>query len=88
MPTDKLFTGQRQDSSTGLYYYRAPSVGPGTFTTDVSSPLTVTGLWGGRYYDPTIGRFISADTIVPDLTNPQTLNRYSYAVNRPLAGLT
>ncbi len=37
-----------------------------------------------RYYDATIGRFISADTIVPDWTNPQSLNRYSYCLNNPL----
>ncbi len=37
-----------------------------------------------RYYDPTIGRFISADTIVPDPLNPQHLNRYSYVTNNPL----
>ena len=37
-----------------------------------------------RYYDPEIGRFISADTIVPDPTNPQSLNRYSYCLNNPL----
>jgi hypothetical protein len=37
-----------------------------------------------RYYDPTIGRFISADTYVQDYTNPQTLNRYSYCQNNPL----
>ncbi|MGI2336859.1 MAG: RHS repeat-associated core domain-containing protein [Dehalogenimonas sp.] len=45
-----------------------------------------TGLYyyGARYYDPTIGRFISADTIVQNFTNPQTLNRYSYTINNPL----
>jgi RHS repeat-associated protein len=39
---------------------------------------------GVRWYDPQIGRWISADTIVPDLTNSQSLNRYSYVLNRPL----
>ena len=38
-----------------------------------------TGLYNydARLYDPIIGRFISADSIVPDFTNPQCLNRYS-----------
>ncbi|MCP4252170.1 MAG: hypothetical protein GY775_01960, partial [Candidatus Scalindua sp.] len=31
-----------------------------------------------------LGRFISADPIVPDPTNPQALNRYSYVLNNPL----
>jgi RHS repeat-associated protein len=38
----------------------------------------------GRYYDPELGRFIQADTIIPDLSNPQSYNRYSYCVNNPL----
>jgi RHS repeat-associated protein len=40
--------------------------------------------YGARYYDPTIGRFISADTIVPNPANPQSLNRYTYCLNNPL----
>lgn len=40
--------------------------------------------FGARRYDPRIGRFISPDTIIPDPANPQSLNRYSYAVNNPL----
>ncbi|MBM3248005.1 MAG: hypothetical protein FJZ10_01070 [Candidatus Omnitrophica bacterium] len=45
-----------------------------------------TGLYfyGARYYNPTIGRFISPDTIVQSPGNPQTLNRYSYAGNNPI----
>ena len=39
-PTSYQFTGQRNDSSIGLYFYNA------------------------RYYDPALGRFIQADTIV------------------------
>jgi RHS repeat-associated protein len=48
--------------------------------------LDSTGLYyyGARYYDPAIGRFISADTIVPNSANPQSLNRYSYCLNNPL----
>ena len=48
--------------------------------------LDGTGLYyyNARYYDPTIGRFISADSVVPDEANPQSLNRYSYVLNNPL----
>ncbi len=37
-----------------------------------------------RYYDATIGRFISSDTFVPSATNPQSWNRYSYCYNNPM----
>jgi RHS repeat-associated protein len=37
-----------------------------------------------RYYDPWFGRFISPDTIMESLSNPQLLNRYSYVSNNPL----
>jgi len=48
--------------------------------------LDNTGLYfyGARYYDPEIGRFITADTIVQAPYNPQTLNRYSYCGNNPI----
>jgi RHS repeat-associated protein len=38
---------------------------------------------GARWYDPQVGRWISPDSIIPDLANPQSLNRYSYVYNRP-----
>lgn len=37
-----------------------------------------------RFYSPTLGRFIQPDSIVPDVTNPQSWNRYSYVTNNPL----
>lgn len=37
-----------------------------------------------RYYLPEVGRFISPDTIVPNPSNPQSYNRYSYVLNSPL----
>ncbi|MFA6281950.1 MAG: RHS repeat-associated core domain-containing protein, partial [Candidatus Omnitrophota bacterium] len=40
--------------------------------------------YGARYYDPEIGRFITADTIVQSPLNPQTLNRYTYCNNNPI----
>ncbi|MBI4487780.1 MAG: hypothetical protein HY694_01725 [Deltaproteobacteria bacterium] len=40
--------------------------------------------YGGRYYDPELGRFISPDPFVPQPDDPQNLNRYSYVVNNPV----
>jgi hypothetical protein len=37
-----------------------------------------------RYYAQGLGRFISADTIIASLANPQSLNRYSYVYNNPI----
>ncbi|MCP4397645.1 MAG: RHS repeat-associated core domain-containing protein [bacterium] len=38
--------------------------------------------YGARYYDPTLSRFITADTVYD--AGPQGLNRYSYALNNPI----
>mgnify|MGYP001094120023 CR=1 FL=1 len=37
-----------------------------------------------RFYLPYINRFISDDTIVPDPADPQSFNRYTYALNNPM----
>ncbi len=37
-----------------------------------------------RYYDPLIGRFTQPDTIIPNPSNPQDFNRYSYVLNNPI----
>ncbi len=37
-----------------------------------------------RWYDPVIGRFLAADTLVPRPEDPQNLNRYSYCGSNPL----
>ena len=37
-----------------------------------------------RFYSPKIGRFLSADSIVPNFANPQNLNRFSYTLNNPV----
>ncbi len=59
-PTDRRFTGQREEAGIGLYDY------------------------GARFYLASVGRFVSADSIIPDPKNPQALNRYSYVLNNPL----
>ncbi|MGH9391848.1 MAG: RHS repeat-associated core domain-containing protein, partial [Vicinamibacteria bacterium] len=40
--------------------------------------------YGARYYDPSIGRFLSPDSLVPDPFDSQAFNRYSYVRNNPL----
>ena len=36
-----------------------------------------------RYYNPSLGRFMSADPLGGDSRNPQSMNRYSYVLNNP-----
>lgn len=37
-----------------------------------------------RWYDAALGRFVSADSLVPGAGNPQALNRYAYVINNPM----
>jgi RHS repeat-associated protein len=39
----------------------------------------------GRVYDPNVGRFLSVDPVMGDISDPQSLNAYAYVGNRPLA---
>jgi RHS repeat-associated protein len=62
----------------------------GGLPTDIgytSQRLDATGLtyMHARYYSNVLGRFVSADTIVPSGSDPQHFNRYSYVLNNPLA---
>jgi len=61
----------------------------GSFSTPykfTGKELDSTGLYfyGARYYDPELGRFIQADTLVVHPNDPQDLNRYAYCRNNPL----
>ncbi|MBX7237565.1 MAG: RHS repeat-associated core domain-containing protein [Caldilineales bacterium] len=67
-PTSFRYTGQREDASIGLYFYGARYE---------ACPERSEGT-------PVLGRFIQADTIVPQPGNPGSLNRYSYARNNPI----
>ena len=53
-----------------------------TFT---GKELDDTGLmyYGARYYDPVLKQFTQPDTLIGDIYNPQSLNRYSYVLNNP-----
>jgi RHS repeat-associated protein len=37
-----------------------------------------------RFYSPYLNRFIQPDSIIPDQTNPQSWNRFSYVQNNPI----
>jgi RHS repeat-associated protein len=39
----------------------------------------------GRVQDPLLGRMISLDPLLGDISNPATLNRYAYVLNNPLS---
>ncbi len=63
--------------------------GVGTMPTDIAftgQRLDATGLmhYGARYYSSALGRFVSADTLVPQPGNPQALNRFTYVLNNPI----
>ena len=42
--------------------------------------------YNARFYDPLLGRFTQADSIVPGAGNPQAFNRYSYTNNNSIDG--
>jgi RHS repeat-associated protein len=45
-----------------------------------------TGLYdyGARWYDPMLGRFVQADSVVPSMGDPQAWDRYAYVDNNPV----
>jgi len=55
-----------------------------TFTDQEDDDETGFYNYRARLYDPLLGRFISADSIIPEPGNLQAFNRYSYCVNNPL----
>jgi RHS repeat-associated protein len=90
-PTTSLTTSATGAIVASVKYFPFGTTRSATGTLDTDKLFTGqrlddTGLYyyNARYYDATIGRFISADTIVQDYMNPQTLNRYSYCSNNPL----
>jgi RHS repeat-associated protein len=54
------------------------------YTAQVLDEETGLYFYGSRYYDPQLGRFIQPDPIIPDAFNPQSYDRYAYALNNPL----
>jgi ribonuclease T1 len=40
--------------------------------------------YGARWYDPYLNRWVQPDIIIPNLFNPQNLDRYTYVANNPV----
>ena len=40
--------------------------------------------YNARWYDPALGRFAQADTLIPQPSDPQSWDRYAYVENNPL----
>ena len=55
-----------------------------TFTGHVSDDATGLIYMVARYQDPELGRFVSPDAVIPDIGEPQDINRYSYVRNNPV----
>jgi RHS repeat-associated protein len=70
------------------YPFGETHVSTGSMFTDrlYTGQRAISGLgldyYNARYYDPSLGRFISPDSITPG--GPQGLNRYSYVMNNPI----
>jgi RHS repeat-associated protein len=54
------------------------------YTSQVLDEETGLYYYGARYYDPQLGRFVQPDTIISSEFNPQSYDRYAYALNNPL----
>ncbi|WKZ20521.1 MAG: RHS repeat-associated core domain-containing protein [Candidatus Jettenia sp. CY-1] len=89
--SSSVITGENGNSVQSMYYYPYGEIHTNgfdiaryKFTGQEYDAETELYYYNARYYDPKLARFVTADTIVPDLTNPQVLNRYSYVINNPL----
>ena len=67
-----------------LYVSSGTTVNPYRYTGQQFDSLT--GLYSlrARYYNPTMGRFLSQDTYPVNVNNPIELNHYVYAANSPI----
>ena len=78
------YGGYRTAPSANLTDHPATSAGLRGYTGHKHNDEVGLIYMRARFYLPGIGRFASADSIVPDLADPQNLNRYSYASNNPV----
>ena len=92
--SNSLMTTKSGSVVAGSLAKFAPFGGYRTIPTQTLTDLGFTGhkenrdigltYMNARYYVPEIGRFASADTLVPEPSLPQSFNRYSYVNNNGL----
>jgi len=83
-PAGSVWSRRRYDpyGETRYTYGRSPT--DFAFTGQREDGGTGLMYYRARYYHPALGRFVSADAIVPDPQNPADFNRYSYVRNNAL----
>lgn len=54
------------------------------FTSQEYDPESELQYFNARYYSPSLMRFTQPDTVIADVYDPQSLNRYAYARNNPV----
>jgi len=72
------------DESAANWQSFTPPVGNREFTGQEQIPDVGLVNMNGRVYDPVLGRFLSPDPNVQDISDTQSYNRYSYVLNNPL----
>jgi RHS repeat-associated protein len=96
--TKRFESRGKGDVSSGAIYYNPQTYTSLPYGDALSSigqdPIHFTGkerdaesgndYFGARYYGSSMGRTLSPDPIGGDMTNPQSLNKYAYALNNPL----
>jgi RHS repeat-associated protein len=60
--------------------------GPG-YTGHVNDPESGLVYMQARYYDPSVGRFLSVDPVTPAAGNAFNFNRYAYVSNNPVVNI-
>lgn len=65
-------------------YSTGPDIVRNTYSGQVRDAESSLSYYGSRYFDTRLGRFISADTVVPDASDSQGYNRYMYVRGNPI----
>jgi RHS repeat-associated protein len=71
----KPFGGTLSDTSSGSSSRK--------YTGQILDSDTGLYFYNARYYDPSLGRFVSPDPVLPSEFDSQSLHRYSYVLNNP-----